>query len=175
MGLMVREGSGDQVLEALATLTPTQQRRVIARLGGATLQEIANAEGCSTSAIDQSLKSPSVKTAFSILGYDAFVIKRKSGDTFEDVNPILVVLQQLFDVACNASKAVVVSKASGVTHIEKVEDYPTRLAAISKILSLVNIPSPAQPGEKTARSGQGVELEQTETEMRSTRRRVRLP
>jgi DNA-binding CsgD family transcriptional regulator len=43
------------------SLTPTQERRVASRLKGATIYEIAKAEGCSISSVADSLKAPSVR------------------------------------------------------------------------------------------------------------------
>lgn len=170
--LAIPESAEAAVSAALARLTKTQLRRVLARADGATLQQIADSEGCSASAIDQSLKSQAVRDAMSVLGYNLTVARGTKNDV-AIIDPVLIMLENLLEIATNATRALVVSEGSGVTRAKEVPDYPTRLAATAKFLSLVDRgPSSRPQATAEAPARPSVELEQTQTT--STSRRVRV-
>jgi hypothetical protein len=174
--LALTEQGEEELATSLAALTETQRRRVLARLGGSTLQEIATAEGCSPSAVDQSLKSPGVKAVQTFLGNHIKVYQKNvtTGER-EVIDPIVKMLENVIAIAVNATRSVVVSDGGGVTRVVKVADYPTRLAASVKFLSFVDLePTRAASPTEISRSAASpaVELEQEETT--STRRRLRV-
>jgi hypothetical protein len=157
--LELPEGAEGEVASALGKLTETQHRRVLKRVGGASLARIAQEEGRAISTIDESLKAPAVQEFFSILGCQMRV--KEDGEL---INPVLGSLSIIYSISQNATRAVVVSDGDGRTHLEQVPDYATRLAAASKFLGLVDKPPPAAASDT-------LEVEQTET--RSHRTRVR--
>lgn len=120
----------DSIADAAAGLTETQRHRLIERLGGKSLQQIATTEGKSKSAIAESLKAPAVRRTLSILGQQMTV--KQDG---ADVNLIAALLGELSEIALSATKVVVVG--SGV---RIVADNRMRLDAISKLLTLIDKP-----------------------------------
>lgn len=164
-----------EVVAALEQLTETQRRRVLKRVSGSSLAQIAEEEGRAVSTIDESLKAPGVQGFFSILGVAMRAHKRADGT---EIHPILASLTNIADIAHNAMRAVVVGDGNGHSHVQMVPDYPTRLAASAKLISLVDKkpeppPIPAagvHNGAPTASASETLELEQTQT----TRRRLRV-
>jgi hypothetical protein len=167
--LAVRDGAEDEVESALSRLTPTQRERLLKRVAGATLAEIAKAEGRSIAAVDESLKSPAVRQATTILGRSLEMQNSKTGE----VSDILkVLLGNALSIALNATRPVVVSDGNGGSVVKQVVDYKTRLDASTRLLALVDppVPEPPAPVAASPAARPTVELEQTQM----TKRRVRV-
>jgi len=126
----------EEVAQRIATLTATQVRRVTARVEGQSLATIAQAEGCSIQSVHESLRAPKVQQAFDIMGRSLAAVDPESGKT---VDFVLTLLANVWDIASGATRAVAVGD-----RIEMVPDYPTRLAASAKLLSLAT-PSKTYP------------------------------
>lgn len=118
----------EEVAHRIATLTSAQVRRVTARLKGQSLATIAEAEGCSIQSVHESLRVPKVAATFEIMGQ---TLAAKDRETGEDVNLLLLLLENVWSIATQATRAVQVNGT-----IEHVPDYPTRLAASTRLLSL---------------------------------------
>jgi len=125
----------------MAELTKTQAKRLAAHLQGDSLSTIADAEGCSKQAVAKSLAAPAVRDLVPIFGNTALV----DADTGEPINLVAEALSVIAHVMNNAHRSVVITQRNGDStqqHIEYVPDYPTRLAAASRILNLVDKPAP---------------------------------
>ena len=157
-----------EVVAALERLTETQRRRVLKRVSGSSLAQIAEEEGRAVSTVDESLKAPAVTHFFSILGVAMRAHKRADGT---EIDPILACLTNIADIAHNAMRAVVVGDGNGHSHVQMVPDYTTRLAASAKLISLVDQRPEARAvpaagvhgGAPPASASETLEVEQTQT------------
>ncbi len=113
---------------AVESLTPTQLRRLSSRLEGKSLATIAESENCSVQSVHETLRVPKVAATFEIMGQ---TLAAKDRETGEDVNLLLLLLENVWSIATHATRAVQINGT-----IEHVPDYPTRLAASTRLLSL---------------------------------------
>ena len=159
----------DIAVEAAELLTDTQRRRLIERLSGKSLQEIATQEGRSKSAIAESLKTPAIRETLTILGRQmtAHVQDPKTG---EEVDLINALLRELASIALNATRAVVVNTGLGMQSIQYVKDNRTRLDAIGRLLDLAR-PEGAMTQATAPETTTEVQRTLTATETRRTRTR----
>ena len=129
-------------------LTETQARRLAKSIQGESLAAIATTEGCSKQAVAKSLAAPAVRqTAFKILGRELMTQDKATGEMRDIVAEALSVVVHVME---NATRPVVLTQSYGSgggsqQHIERVPDYPTRLAAATRLLSLVDKPEAAVP------------------------------
>lgn len=123
-------------LEAtIPRLTKTQANRLVARVQGASLPTIAQAEGVTKQSVAETLRAPAVQEAVStILGRPMEAVDKATG---KQVNIVCKALEMLVEAMENATRFV----PSGGGRFSRVPDYPRRVAAASRILSLVDRPA----------------------------------
>ena len=151
-------------IEAFAGLTSTQRRRVKKRLEGATLSEIANSEGRAISTIDESLKSPKVREAITVLGHEVLLYRRETG---EAISLLTMLLDNLRRIALTATRPITVSY-QGMQTVEMVPDFRVRLDATTRFLEFIEPSLATSPGRhpedsKESATVQAVEVRRTVT------------
>ncbi len=134
------------------SLSPTQERRAIARVQGKSIREIAQAEGRAPSTIAESLAAPTVRARIAA-ELRLMYVKQK---------PLLsAVLEQLVTIALGAEKP-------GGPYGDSWPDYRTRLDACMKLLHYYDASDGSDRGVTTA----SVEQEAVERSITATERRV---
>ena len=133
-------------------LSPTQERRAIARAQGKSIREIAEAEGRAPSTIAESLAAPTVRAR----------IAAELRLMYVNQKPVLrAVLEQLVTIALGAEKP-------GGPYGDRWPDYRTRLDACMKLLNYYDAPDGSERGS----SPPAFEQEAVERSITATERRV---
>ncbi len=133
-------------------LTPTQERRAIARLEGQSIRAIAKAEGRAPSTVAESLAAPSVRARIAA----ELRLIRVEG------TPLLrAVLAELVQIALGATKP---------GPLGRCPDYRTRLDACVKVLHLYDAANGTESGASGPAEQLAVERSITATERRVTTR-----
>jgi len=145
----------------LAQLTKTQQRRALAAVAGATLTEIAKAEGVSKQAVAETLDAGIVKRTISDIVRHTTETNGETGKQRWLIESAVSVLGDLL----LAKKPVIY----GATYA-MVPDNATRFATAVKILELAQMP-PSPPVAKPAVS-EDLAIEETTSTRRVARRRA---
>jgi chromosome segregation and condensation protein ScpB len=140
---MKNQDSPPTATSTIPELTETQAKRLAARIRGETLATIAVREGRTRQAISKSLLAPTVRrAAFMILGRPLTIQDEETG---EAVDLVCEAVQVVANTMQSATRPVVLTTtADGYTQqrIERFPDYATRLAAASRLLTLVEKPTP---------------------------------
>jgi len=136
----VRQQMHEEALEhQFNRLTEVQQRRVLARLEGQSIGEIATAEGRAKASVRETLETPAVRNVLAeIANVDLMYEDGSSGNLLQKMLMVVV------DATTCATRPFVLAEYGGGERIEHVPDYRTRVDAAARVLAL--IPKPiAQP------------------------------
>ena len=147
----------------IAKLTPTQQSRALATVAGATPSEIAKAQGVSKQSVSESIAAPAVRMTLHYL-VSEMLVKELEGDQIISEKNLAEFALETVANALHADRVM----TFGNTFVER-PDWPTRLAAASRILGYYEAVPIAPPTSAPVVEELAIE----ETTRRETSRRSR--
>ncbi len=161
-----RHAEYEKERDALAGLTETQKSRALATIAGATPSEIAKAENKSPQAIAQAVAKPAIRLALREM-LDTMVVSETDSKGAVTHRTFQQVALETLILAMSAKKVY----TFGSDFVERA-DWPTRIAAANRVLSLYETPAPIATTPETPVAEEVAETSTTTTH-RAMRRRTR--
>ena len=148
---------------ALTELSETQRTRALAKLAGQSVSEIASAHNISPQAVAKTIVKPAIRLALREM-LNTMVVAETDRNGVETHRSFQQIAIETLVRAMEANKVF----TFGCDFVER-PDWPTRISAANRLLSLFELPAPIAP-EKPPVAEEIAMLEQTTT---TTRRRGR--